>query len=443
MIINIPHDGSARNTTFTSHAVWMLIVLTAINVCNVVDRTLISILLPSIKKDLVLTDLQIGLIAGPAFAVFYAFMALPMGWLAERTVRKRLIGGALLLWSAMTGLSGLARNFGQLMMVRVAVAIGEAGGSPPSYSMISDAFPVRNRALAMAVFTSAGGLGGFLGLTFGGWSNQYWGWRASFGVAAVVGLLLTPLVIFSVREPTRGLSDESSDRFAAVSAREALQKLCANRTFPQLTAAAALSAFASYSLAIWQPSFISRSYHLTSGQVGTVLGLVSLVGGLMGSLTGGEFARRAGLNDLRWWLWTPAIGFMVAAPMLLVGLFVHNLYVTLGCFLVGAFLMFSFTGPLFAAVNTIVPAGMRGMSSSTLLFCQIILGLGLGPLITGWVSDLATRSLGAEGLRYALIVPVLALLWGAIHYLLASRTLREDARLALLANAFPTDVSTR
>lgn len=410
---------------------WMLAVLTAINVCNVIDRTLISILLPSIKADLHLTDVQIGLVAGPAFAIFYATMALPMGWMAERTVRKRLIGGALLFWSTMTGLSGLAMSFVQLMLLRVAVAVGEAGGTPPSYSMISDAFPVRSRALAMAVFTSAGGLGGFFGLTLGGWSNQLWGWRVSFAAAAIIGLFLVPIILFTVKEPGRGQSDELSIVFKPVSIDQALLNLLANRTFPQLTIAAALSAFSTYSLLIWQPSFISRSYGLSSGEIGTVLGIVSLVGSLSGSLLGGEFARRRGERDLRWWLWTPAIGFLLAAPVLLVGLFVHNLYVTLGCFLIGAFLMSSFTGPLFATVNTIVPAGMRAMSSSTLLFFQIILGLGLGPFITGWVSDVVTERMGTEGLRYALIVPAVALVWAAVHYLLAARTLRHDAAAAL------------
>ncbi|BCW91138.1 Sialic acid transporter NanT [Alphaproteobacteria bacterium SO-S41] len=409
----------------------MLIVLTAINVCNAMDRTLISVLLPNIKNELHISDSQIGFLTGAAFALFYASLGLPLGWLAERVNRTRLISVALVTWSAMTAASGFATSFLALMALRVGVAVGEAGGSPPSYGMIADSFARTNRTFAMAVFTSAGAIGGFLALFVGGWIDQFWGWRVAFFAAGAFGLALLPFILLTVRDPQRGHSDGNTGVQVQVTVRNAAARLSSSRAFKHLVIGGTLSAFVVYSLAIWLPSFLSRSFALKSGEIGTWLGLITLFTGLMGTFSGGELARRMGARNLAWWGWTPVIGFSIAGPATVLAIMSYDLYVCLAALALSHFGVCFYMGPLFASVGTIVPPGMRSIASSALLFVQMILGLGLGPLLTGMVSDAATKSFGVEALRYALLLPTAAMVWAAFHYWMAARTIGEESASAI------------
>jgi len=302
--------------------------------------------------------------------------------------------------------------------------------------MVSDAFPIRTRAMAMGVFTSAGALGGVVGLLGGRWLNQYWGWRTTFVAAGALGLLIRPLLL-SIREPIRGGSDGALASPPPLPARQVIGRLRGNKTFPNLAMASMLTAFAGYSFSIWLPSFISRSYGLPSSQIGAYLGVINLVGGVGGTLGGAAVARWLGTRDLRWWMWTPAIGFIFAVPMSLIAIMSHHLAVTLACLFLTLGALLACSGPIFATLSTVTSPGMRTLAASSLLFFQITLGLGLGPLLTGWISDQLTRTLGQEGLRYALLTPVAAIAWGAIHYLLAARTIRRDAALAYEGAANP------
>ena len=409
---------------------WLLLILSAINVFNTLDRHLIAILLPSIKDDLQISDSQIGLMTGPAFAVFYAVLALPLGILAERVNRSSMVAVAISVWSFMTVVSGLATSFLHLVVARVGVAMGEAGGSPPSYGMISDAFAQKWRPTAMAVFTAAASLGGALALFGGGWMSETWGWRSAFLVAGASSFAFAPIIFFFVKDPQRGFSDHATQT-NAIPVREAFRLLRANRTFRQLAIAGTLSAFCVYALTIWLPSFLARSYGLGPAAAGGYLGAITLVGALGGTFAGGELARLAGTRSVVWWSVVPALGFLVGAPILLLGIFADNLPTTLTCLMVGTFLVHLFPGPLFAIVTSIVPAGMRSVASSTLLFSQIAFGLGLGPLLTGSISDLSAEKFGAEGLRYALVAPLVIGAWSGLHYLLSGRTLRDDTAAAL------------
>ena len=404
----------------------MLAVLTAVNVCNALDRALVSVLLPAIQREFDLSDSQLGLLTGPSFALFYATFGLALGWLAERVVRTRLIAIAVLVWSLMTAAAGLAQSFVVLMALRVGVAVGEAGGSPPSYGMISDAFAPANRTSAMAVFTSAGALGGFLALFVGGWINEFYGWRTTFVAAGVIGAVLCPLVLFAIQDPPRGHSDPHLPVLSSPSLGNALKCLAKSVTFRHLVLGGTLAAFVAYSFAIWLPSFLSRSFDMTSGEIGTLLGSINLVAGLGGTFAGGELARRRGAQNLSWWLWTPTLGFLLAAPATVVAILSQNLPICLAALAVSQFGLFFYMGPLWASVGMIAPPGMRSIASSALLFVQMILGLGLGPLLTGIVSDAATRSLGTEGLRFALLLPTAAMIWAALHFSLAARAIRTE-----------------
>ncbi|MDB5448192.1 MAG: transporter [Phenylobacterium sp.] len=406
----------------------MLAVLTVINVCNQLDRTLISILLPGIKRDLALSDSQIGLATGPAFAFCFALTSLPLAWLSERVNRTRLIGAALFFWSVATGLCGAVTSFWQLMFVRIAVASGEAGGSPPSYAMVADAFPLSRRPTVMAVFAAAGALGAFISLLLGGWINQFWGWRVTFIAAAALGAVLLPLILFTVRDPERGGSDPGAST-AAVSAGEALRRLRRSPTFFFLAIAATLTTFGGYAMNIWMPSFISRSYGLTSGQIGSLLSLSALVGGVGGGIAWAELARRMGRRDLRWWMWIPAIASALAAPCLITAITVHNLTLTIGFQMLASLGLTAYAGSLYATVSAVVSPRMRGVASSSILFFQIAVGLGLGPLITGAASDLLTHKFAREGLRYAMLIPATSVALSAPFYWLAGRHIRQDAQV--------------
>ena len=431
LALPLPVTSDLRPGNRSRDANWMLIMLTAVNVCNALDRALVSVLLPAIQREFSVSDSQIGLLTGPAFALFYATFGLPLGFLAERVVRTRLIATAVIIWSAMTAASGFVASFAGLTALRVGVAIGEAGGSPPSYGMISDAFPPANRTSAMAVFTSAGAIGSFLALFGGGWINEFYGWRSTFIAAGAIGLMLCPLVLFTVQDPQRGISDAHLQAPAPISLPDALKHLSTSGTFKHLVLGGTLSAFVAYSFAIWLPSFLSRSFELNSGEIGSLLGSISLVAGLSGTLAGGEIARRRGARDLAWWLLTPVLGFLIAAPATLVAIASHNLYVCLAALAISQFGMFFYMGPLWASVGMIAAPGMRSIASSALLFVQMILGLGLGPLLTGMVSDAATKSLGLEGLRYALLLPTAAMLWAAFHYFKAARLIANEVSFAV------------
>ena len=408
----------------------MLAVLTIINIINVVDRTLISVLVPDIKRDLQLTDTQIGLLTGLSFAVFYVLFGLFLGWLAERINRTRLISLALTVWSGMTFLSGAAGSFFQILLCRFGVATGEAGGSPPSYGMIADAFPQRWRPTAMSIFTSAATIGAFVGLTAGGWIAQIWGWRMAFYVTGAAGLLFVPLILFTVADPKRGATDAQVAEPVSLPYLVALKRLLGTRSFRRLMFAGTMSAFAGYGLMLWLPSFLARSYGLSPGETGSVLGIASITTGLFGTYAAGEIARRLGERNLGWWAYTPALGFLTAVPALIAGIWFNNMWISIAAIFFCKIGMNSYVGPLWAATSTVAPIGTRSIASSVMLFGQILLGLGLGPLLIGVMSDSIEAAYGQEALRYSLMIPVVAYLIGAFAYYMAGRTLEQDIAAA-------------
>lgn len=425
-----PDTGHRVQNLVTSGAGRLLLVLSAVNVCNFMDRKLISVLLPAMKHDLHLTDSQMGLVTGLAFGVTYAILGLPLSWLSERIDRRKLIAAVLAVWCLMTALSGAALSFVQLLLCRMGVAVGETGASPASYAMISDAYPVANRTAAIAIFTSGGQLGGFLGALIGAWIAQFVSWRAAFAIVGAAGLLLLPFLLFSIKDPPRGQSDGLAGRQAAPF-RDAVAAILKVPTFRQNVAASSLSAVVTYSITTWLPSVLVRSYGVSIGEAGTILAAMALIAGAGGAIVGGQLTARLGAKDLRWWAWLPAICFVVATPLMALAILVNNLWVTVGSIAL-AYSAVSFTyGANYAALNTTVPPRVRATASACALLVITLLGLGIGPLLTGVVSDYFNSEFGKNGLRVALIVPALATLWGALHFFLMARTIRQDADRAV------------
>jgi predicted MFS family arabinose efflux permease len=400
-------------------------LLCVVYIINFVDRQILSILLQSIKRDLGLADWQLGLLSGTAFGIFYATLGIPIARVADRTSRKGVIGVCLVIWSGMTALCGTASGFASLLIYRVGVGVGEAGGSPPAHSMISDYFPPERRATALAIFSLGVPLGILVGFMLGGWLDQTVGWRNAFLVVGVPGIALALLVALTLREPPRGHSEGLVSSGDAPSAGEVIRFLLMSRSFRHLSIGAGLYAFVGYSAVTWSPSFLIRAHDMSPADVGMSLALIIGIGGGIGNFLGGVFADRWSVSNPRGRMYVPAIAMfssVVFAPLYLV----EDTGLALALFCIPAFLGLMYQAPCFAVTQFLATPKMRATAAAALLFVINIIGLGLGPLVTGALSDALEPRFGDQSLSYALFFVHLVYLWSGIHFWLASRTLPED-----------------
>jgi MFS family permease len=414
-----PYAGAA-------YRYYALALLTTAYVLNFLDRQILAILQEPIKRELHLSDSQLGLLTGFSFALFYVLLGLPIARWADRGIRRNIISLAVGVWSAMTTLCGLAQNYTQLLLARVGVGVGEAGGSPPAYSMISDMFAQKDRATAYGVYGMGVNLGILAGLLTGGWVNEYFGWRVAFLVAGIPGVLLALILRATVREPLRRSPQVSSaDRPPPVA--EVLKLLWARRTFRHMVWGTSLLSFAAYGMFNWLPPFLVRSHGLTSGAIGTWLALILGVGGAFATLAGGYLSDRFGRHDVRWYSWVTAIAFAISIPSMIGAFTLSDSTLVLLCLIVPGSVAQICVPPLMAVTHNLVDNRMRALSSAIVLFILNALGLGLGPLSVGMLSDALATSAGSDSLRQALLVLVpLATVWGAGHFLFAARYIRSD-----------------
>jgi len=258
----------------TKAAYYALVILTLVYSINFIDRQLLSILQESIKADLMLSDAQLGLLTGFAFALFYTFACLPIASLADRSNRRNIVAISLTIWSGMTALSGLAQNYWQLLLARVGVGIGEAGGSQPSHSMISDMFPPDKRASAIGFYSTGISIGILFGFLFGGWLNEFFGWRIAFFVVGVPGVILAAILYLTVPEPIRGLTENRVTSGDNPTMLAVFKLLISRPSFIFMALGAAMNAFAGYSTANWVASFMIRTHDMPTGELGTWLALI-------------------------------------------------------------------------------------------------------------------------------------------------------------------------
>jgi len=394
---------------------------------NYVDRQMLAILLPSIKADLQLSDTQLGFLAGTAFAVFYATMGIPMGRLTDRVNRRNMIAGVLVVWSLMTALCGMAQNFLQLMLARIGVAVGEAGFTPASHSLISDYFPPERRAMAMSIFSSGISLGVLVGFLAGGWINEYFSWRVALVVVGLPGVLLAVVIRLTLREPVRGHVEKLADSGNLPSLFAVASHLSQRRAYRHFIAGGALTGFAYFSILQWMPSFLDRTFAMGSGEIGSWLAPIMGLGGGAGALLGGRLVDSLSSRDERWYMWLPGGAALIAAPCTLV-IFLLQDPKTMLLFLALPVLLFAIhLGPMASAIQGFSPVRMRGVAVAVSLFITNILSLGLGPQIVGIVSDQLTPEFGADGLRYAIpSVAVVALIWSSGHFFFGARTFSAD-----------------
>jgi MFS family permease len=404
------------------YANYALVVLLGVGVFNIVDRSIIGLLLQPIARDLKLSDAQLGLFSGPAFGFFYALAQIPLANLADRAPRARMIALALGFWSGMTALQGFAQGFLTLLAARAAVGFGEAASAPASHSLISDLFPPSRRATAMAVLSTLLPLGGAVGALVAGWGREALGWRQTLQLVGLPGVVLA-LLVFRLREPTRGYFDGVRRAEDAPSLRETVSALLRLPAFRQLLAAQSLSAF-TFACVVFNPVFMERSLALTPAQIGRLVAAASTLA-IPAALAGGWIADRMGRRGASWPL-RCAAAYSTSYALMAALLYVGATRSTIApIFLLGA-CMPSTLGVVFAVTQSLAPPPMRARASALVFATSTFIG-GLGPLAVGTLSDALAPALGVESARRALLcVMVPGWLWCALHFWLASRTLARD-----------------
>lgn len=307
-------NEAARTGPTPRYAWYVLAVLVAVYVMNFVDRQILAIVLEDVKAELGASDTAMGFLSGPAFVLFYTLAGIPIARWADRGSRRFVIALGLVVWSAMTAACGLARDFGQLAVARFGVGIGEAAGTPPSHSLISDYFPPERRATALSIY----GMGIYLGVLFGflggGYIRDLFDWRTAFLAAGAVGVPLALLLRLTVREPARGASEHDAVDTETPPLREVLRILFGQRSFVWLTLAACCQALSGYAILSWGPAFLIRVHGMAVSEIGLQFGLIAGIGGAVGVTTGGFVADRLGARDARWYVWLPAILALATAP---------------------------------------------------------------------------------------------------------------------------------
>ena len=385
----------------------MLWILLIVYIFNFLDRQIVNILAEPIKTDLGLSDTQLGLLAGPAFAVFYALLGIPIARYADKdgTNRVRLIALALAIGSAMTAVCGLAQNFVQLLFARIGVGVGEAGCTPAAHSLISDSVAPEKRSSAIAFYGLGVPIGSLLGLIIGGIVNDLYGWRIALMLVGAPGLLLALVVLFVMREPRHSRTAEAAATAAAVtrlSTGEAMREIFTSRAFIYILIASSVVAFLGYGKALWTISFFIRSHGLSTTEAGLSMAVVLGLAGVFGTWLGGKMADKFGARDKRHILTFPAYGMALAAPILFLGYFMEDWRVAVALLIIPTILNSAYYGPAYACVQGLVRPQARAVAASIMLFGQNLIGLGFGPFLFGVLSDALQPLAGQESVRWVL-----------------------------------------
>ena len=405
---------------------YVLSVLLVVYVFNFIDRQILAIVADDIKAELQLSDTGLGLLLGFAFVMFYTTAGLPIARWADRGSRRSIIALGLTVWSAMTAACGLAQTFWQLAMARFGVGIGEAAGTPPSHSLISDYFPPERRATALSVYAMGIYLGVMFGFLAGGFIRDAFDWRTAFLAVGLPGIPLALLVRFTVREPERGASDPGEIDTETPPLREVLRTLFARRSFVYLTLGGCFQALSGYAVLSWGPAFLGRVHQMSGTEIGTTFGLIAGIGGAVGATLGGVLVDRLVVRDVRWCVWLPALISVVAVPFAVPFYLAESTTLALLAFAPFYLLNNMYVGPLWSVTQGLVKVRMRAVASATLLTILNLVGLGLGPLLVGFMNDRLAPTHGAEAIRYSLLVMAGAGALAAIFFGLCSRTIRDE-----------------
>ncbi|HXZ60090.1 MAG TPA: MFS transporter [Steroidobacteraceae bacterium] len=410
----------------TTYSLYVLLLLTLVYVTNFIDRIVLGILVGPIKAELHLSDSQLGLIGGTAFALFYTALGIPVGWWADRANRVRIMTAALVCWSLFTALTGAAHSFLTLFLARLAVGVGEAGGVAPAYALITDYFRPGWRARALGFYSLGIPIGSALGYLLGGYLTSAFTWRAAFALLGAVGVLLAPVFLVTVREPARGRYDAAAEARPAPPLAEVWRSLAAKPAFWLLSLGAGCGSLMGYGLLFWLPSFFMRSDGMSVLEVSRLLGALLLLGGIPGILLGSYIADRVGMRDRRAYAVVPAVAFLCILPCYALGTALPMGPAAFVLFLVPTALQLVWLGPVIMAIQQLVPPTMRSLASAIFLFITNLLGLGLGALIIGFASDQLAARFGSASLRYAILGGTAFYVLAAGFFLCAARRLERD-----------------
>jgi predicted MFS family arabinose efflux permease len=417
----------------------MLLILLIVFAVSYMDRQLLAILIDPIKSELDISDSSAGLLYGFTFAVFYSLLGIPIARLADRSNRFRIILISLVLFSAMTAVSAGAVTYWQLLLARIGVGVGEAGTSPPSHSIIADLYPLERRSTAMAIFALGPHVGVLLGFLIGGFLGQWLGWRAVFLFAGVIGLVVALVSARVIEEPRRMRRQSATQQPSSI---DALRTLLRSPALRQLLIGASVVNMAVAALVAWLPAFMMRSYGLSLSATGVLLALVLGVLGGCGTLFGGWLADRHGARDSSWRVRCIVVVLLVCAACWTVAITVGNAGVALAALAAAGSLIAFHVGPSFAMVQSLAPPHIRAFAAACLLFAANLIGLGVGPLAVGLLSDAWYSQHGADSLRMGLMIVPPIMVWAAIHYQAAARRITADLRSVSAAHLESPDASS-
>jgi predicted MFS family arabinose efflux permease len=370
---------------------------------NYLDRQFLSVLAEPVKRELHLSDAQLGLLTGPAFALFYTAFGIPVASLADRGHRTRIIAGACALWSLFTACCGLAGSFATLALFRIGVGVGEAGGSPPAYSIISDYFPPASRGRALAVYSLGVPIGSMFGAASGGLIAAHYGWRAAFLALGAMGLILAPIILAVVREPRRGRLDGAAPLLARPSFVAAIGAFLGRPKLLFTALAAGLTAFVGYAAQIWGPAFLMREKGMTLEQVALWYSLAIGISGVTGTWLSGFLVDRLGARRPSAYALAPGIAILICLPFFLGYVFAPGWPAALAFVMAISLLQIMYLPAALAVVQNSVPASQRVTSGAFLLFVLNLIGLGGGPPFVGFLSDHFRPRLGVHALQAALV----------------------------------------
>ena len=428
-----PETASPHSLYSNRYRYYVLVLLTLGYVFNFVDRQVMTILIEPIKTEFGATDTQMGLLSGLAFALFYATLGIPVARLADRWSRRNVLAISMTTWSAITALCATATGFWHLLLLRIGVGIGEAGGTPPSQSLLADYFPPEKRAFAQGVLATAPNIGILVGLFGGALIAEAYGWRSVFLIFGIPGVLLAVLIQLTIKEPPKVREAQSQVDQGLFSA---LGRIVRLPSFTHIMVGVGFTGIAGYGLGVWSPSFLVRVHGMSLVDAGLYLGLIGVFGGGFGTIFSGLLVDALARRDARWQLWVPAIGIFIALPTQLAFLLWpvdHRLAVggaidiPFALIFMGLSAIFAsfWIAPSYAAVQNLVPQYWRTQASALMLLAINLLGMGLGPLLVGLLSD-ALIGYGTESVRYALAIGVSFSVVGGIAYIRGSRAYAQE-----------------
>jgi MFS family permease len=412
-------------------------LLAVVYTFNFMDRQILATLTEPIRKDLGFSDTQMGMLGGLTFALFYTTFGIPVAWLSDRSRRVTIMAAACAIWSLATAACGTAKTFLQMAILRMTVGVGEAGGSPPSYAVISDYFPARERGVGLAIYSLGVPLGSMLGTALGARVAADYGWRMAFFAVGLPGVLLAILMLLIVREPKRGAMDPLADGVDAhppsSPAGQVIGAFFANPTLASVAVSSALSAFVGYALLNWNAPMLMRVKGMTLKEVSAYYSVVLGLTGIVGTFAAGWLADVLGRRDRRWYGWISAIAFCVTLPAIAGVIWAPTWQLTLVFVGLGALASSMYLAPALAVVQNASPPGQRTMVGAILLFVLNLVGLGGGPTYLGYISDKAKAAHGASSLLYGYgaLLPIVVL--AIISHLVAARLIARDKALAQLA----------